>query len=288
MTMIRIAAFAVAGLAVASAQAELIYGLTTRDQLVTFDSAAPGLLTSAHFISGMAASEQIINIDFRPATGELFAMGSFNNLYILNVNSAVATRVGTGFAPQLNGIEFGFDFNPTVDRIRVVSDLDQNLRLNPITGGGAAIDGTLAYAAGDPNANANPNVVGSAYTNNFGGATATTLYGIDSNLNVLVTQNPPNNGTLNTVGSLGFDTTGLVGFDISGPTGTAFASLHAQGGAVTRLYTINLATGAATDIGVIGGASDPTLLRDLTAFNVPAPGALMLGLAGLTLLRRKR
>lgn len=286
MNLIRHAALGAGLLLVSAANAEVIYGLTTRSQLVTFDSAAPGLLTSARFIAGMGPSEEIINIDFRPATGELYAMGSFNNLYVLDPVTAFATRVGTGFSPQLNGIEFGFDFNPTVDRIRVVSDLDQNLRLNPITGGGAATDVNLAYAAGDPNAGANPNVTGSAYTNNFGGATATTLYGIDSNLNILVTQNPPNNGTLNTVGSLGFDTTGLVGFDISGPSGVAYASLHAQGGAFTTLYTINLATGAATSVGVIGGPSDPILLRDLTAFNVPGPGVL--ALAGLLVLRRRR
>ena len=87
-------------------------------------------------------------------------------------------------------------------------------RLNPNNGALAATDGTLTYATGDPNAAANPNVVGSAYTNSFNGATTTTLYGIDSALDILVTQNPPNAGTLNTVGALGFNTSDAVGFDI--------------------------------------------------------------------------
>ena len=86
--------------------------------------------------------------------------------------------------------------------------------LNPVTGALAATDPNLAYAAGDSNAGANPNVVGSAYTNSFSGTLTTTLYNIDSALDILVTQNPPNNGRLNTVGSLGFNTTNQVGFDI--------------------------------------------------------------------------
>jgi hypothetical protein len=123
----------------------------------------------------------------------------------------------------LDGNSFGFDFNPTVDRIRVVSNAGQNLRLNPDTGQivdsdpntpGVQSDSDLAYATGDSNQGQSPNVVGSAYTNNVAGATTTTLYGIDSALDILVTQNPPNNGTLNTVGALGVNATGVVGFDV--------------------------------------------------------------------------
>src|SRR5436309_896480 len=63
-------------------------------------------------------------------------------------------------------------------------------------------------------------------------ATTTTLFGIDSNLDVLVRQGSvdgtpvsPNTGQLFTVGPLGVNTTNLVGFDISGTTGTAYAAL---------------------------------------------------------------
>ena len=65
--------------------------------------------------------------------------------------------------------------------------------------------------------------------------------------------NPPNNGTLNTVGALGFNTSDLVGFDISGASGVAFASLTTPAGNFSQLFTINLATGAATLVGNIGG-----------------------------------
>src|SRR5262249_11223427 len=160
------------------------------------------------------------------------------------------TQVGTTqFTPALNGTSFGFDFNPVPDRIRLVSDTDQNLRLNPNDGTVAATDTNLAFAAGDANAAANPNIVGSAYTNNFSAASSTTLYGIDSNLDVLVMQgsvggapNSPNGGQLTTVGALGVNTTDQVGFDIVGPTGLALASLTPMGGTTSSLYSINLQT----------------------------------------------
>ena len=105
--------------------------------------------------------------------------------------------------PPLAGASFGFDFNPTVDRIRLTSDARQNLRLNPDTGATAAVDGALTYAAGDPGAASTPRIVGSAYTNSVAGATTTQLFDLDAGRDALVLQNPPNNGTLVTVGSLG-------------------------------------------------------------------------------------
>ena len=122
------------------------------------------------------------------------------------------------------------------DLIRLVSDGDQDLRLNPNTGAVAGTDGTLAYAAGDPNAGANPNIVGSAYTNSFLGTKMTTLYGIDSGLGALVTQGSvggapvsPNTGQLFTVGSLGVGTSGTVGFDIASPSQRGVRFLDAAG-----------------------------------------------------------
>ena len=100
--------------------------------------------------------------------------------------------------------------------IRVTTVAGSNLRLHPQTASFSVTDRDLQYAATDPHAGANPNVVGSAYTNSFNGSRATVLYDIDSNLDILTIQNPPNAGTLYTVGSLGVDTTDNVGFDVSG------------------------------------------------------------------------
>src|SRR4051812_49084985 len=186
--------------------------VTDGTNLIKFNSSTPGTASTVA-ISGLNSGEMILGLDFRPATEELFGLGGGSRLYVINPVTGAAVQRGSDGAFTLSGSDFGFDFNPIPDRIRVVSDADQDLRLNP-NDGTAVTDTALAYDAGDTNSAANPNVTGSAYTNNFQGTTATTLYGIDTNLDILVTQFPPNNGTLHTVGPLGFNTTGLTGFDI--------------------------------------------------------------------------
>ncbi|MFZ0063658.1 MAG: DUF4394 domain-containing protein, partial [Pyrinomonadaceae bacterium] len=179
---------------------ELVYALTTGNSIISFNSAAPGAILSTVAITGLQAGENVLGIDFRPLTRQLYALGSTSRLYTINLTTGVATVVGLQFSPGLDGTAFGFDFNPTVDRIRITSNTDQNFRLNPVNALIAGIDIPIAYAAGDPNVGFDPSAVGAAYTNNFAGATTTTLYDIDSNQDTLVIQNPPNAGTLNTVG----------------------------------------------------------------------------------------
>jgi hypothetical protein len=244
---------------VRAAAGSTMYAITTTNNLLRFDSGTPGTILSTVAVSGLQVGENLLGIDFRPASGQLYGLGSTSRVYTIDLTNGVATQVGASpFAASLSGTNFGFDFNPTVDRMRVVSDADQNLRLNPNNGVVAGSDTALAYAVGDGNVGANPNMVGAAYNNNIAGATITTLYGIDSNLDILVIQNSPNNGTLNTIGPLGFDTSGSVGFDIA-TTGTAFASLSVSG--LAGLFTINLTTGAATPVGSIGTGA--TAIRDI-------------------------
>lgn len=271
--------------AAGTARAELAYAVTIDNRLVSFDTANPTQLLSVTAITGQAAFDLTLGIDFRPATGELYGVGSSNMLYRINTGTGVASAVGAPFTPPLSGVEFGFDFNPTVDRIRLTSDNDQNLRLHPVTGQVVAIDGTLNYAAGDTNFGQDPNVVASAYTNNFAGATTTTLYNIDSRLDILVSQVPPNSGTVNTIGSLGMDVSSLAGFDISGGSAIAYAAVVRQGDFRSWLTTVDLATGALTPIAPIGG--NDLLIRDLAV--VPEPATMIaFGALGLLAFRRRR
>lgn len=226
-----------------------IFAVTSANNLLRFTSATPGTIVGSVAITGLQSGETVLGIDVRPATRQIFALGSTGRLYMLNPRTGVATFVST-LSTAPSGASFGVDFNPVPDRLRSTSDTDQNLRTNVDTGA-VLVDGALAYATGDVNAGQNPNIVGSAYTNNFAGATTTTLYGIDSNLDILVRQDPPNAGTLNTVGPLGVNTSDAVGFDIANGSGTAFAVLTVGGTA--GLYTINLTTGAATLVGNVGG-----------------------------------
>jgi hypothetical protein len=292
MNLTRLGATLLFGTLFAGAQnagAELVTGLTLTNTLVTFDSSTPGTIIGSVSVTGLSGGETLVAIDRRPATGQLYGLGSASRLYLIDPATGAATQVGSSGAFTLSGTAVGFDFNPTVDRIRVTTTAGQNLRLNPNDGTLAATDTALAYATGDPNVGATPRIVGSAYTNNFSGATTTTLYDIDSNLDILAIQNPPNNGTLNTVGPLGVNTSDLAGFDISGATGTAFASFVAPAGVLASLFTINLATGAASLVGTIGASSALVDIAAVTAVPEPSIGlTTTLGLAVIGYAVRRR
>jgi len=269
----------------AYAQNAIIYGVTATNNLVSFSSTNPGTFLINRPITGLQEGETILGIDFRPANGQLYALGSTSRLYTIDPATGAATPVGASGGFTLSGAEFGFDFNPVPDLIRVNSDADQNLRLNPNTGGLQGTDGTLAYDATDadgdpvdPNAGTNPTIVAAGYVNSFAGATTTTLYDIDSNLDILVIQSPPNSGTLNTVGPLGVDTSNIASMDIltsaDRTTNTAFAALTVGG--VSNLYTINLSTGQATRVGTtpIGGTGGP-LIRGIAVAPAVSGGVII-------------
>ncbi|MDX2033045.1 MAG: DUF4394 domain-containing protein [Blastocatellia bacterium] len=261
-----------------------IYGITAANNLISFSASAPGTILSSVAITGLAQGETLTGIDFRPRNNQLYGVSSANRIYTINLTTGAATAAGTAaFTPALSGTAFGVDFNPVPDRIRLVSDAEQNLRLHPDTGAVAGTDAALSYATGDVNAGANPNLVGAAYTNNFNAPSSTTLYAIDSNLDILVRQgstggapDSPNNGRLTTIGALGVNTGDQVGFDILAPNDVAFASMTAQGAGSSSLYSINLNTGAATAIGGIGGTA---VVRDIAIPVTFIPSAQQAGFA---------
>lgn len=240
------------------------YALGAQNSLIRIDLTDPKRILGRIDLTGLGSGVRLLGIDFRPATGGLYGLGSDSRLYQIDVDSGAATAVSaTPFTPALSGTAFGFDFNPTVDRIRVVSNTGQNLRLHPVTGAVAAMDANLAYAGSDPNGGSIPRVTGAAYTNpDNDPMTATTLYDIDAALGVLVTQNPPNNGTLNTVGALNLDVGDLLGFDIrlDGTSNLAYLAVtqRSRGAQAVRLMRVDLATGAATDLGRIGRGESVT------------------------------
>lgn len=277
--------------AVGSAEAAPLVLLTESgfgQGLVSIDSTQPGLATSSmSFITGLGSGERVVGIDYRPATGELYGLSDGSALYRLDPASGAATKVGTGFATALNGGThgFGFDFNPVIDRIRIVSDANQNLVAHPVTGNAnVATTVDVFYAAGDANVGRDPNVVHHAYDRNFAGTSATQLYAIDTRLDVLVKQ-ANNAGTLTTVGALGVDALDIGGFDISAGN-LAFAVFADIGTGSSRLYQLDLTSGAATDLGRIGA-----VVSGVAVAPVPLPAGLpllSLAVAGLLGLGRSK
>ena len=216
-----------------------IVGLTADNKLTCIDAARPGRSSRGTKVTGLVNDTRLIGIDYRPATGALYGVGELGGIYTINPVSAVATPVAQ-LSVALAGTTFGVDFNPTVDRLRIVSDTQQNLRVDVTTG--VAITDLALSGAG---------VAGAAYTNNDTDPnTATTLFDVDATLDQVVIQAPANNGNLSPTGKLGVDTSNAVGFDIysriSGGTTVdlhTFASLTVGGQA--GLYKVDLLTGKA-------------------------------------------
>ncbi len=245
--------------AASPAHGAVLFAVDDDNQLHRFSSTAPGSGTALN-ITGLQAGETIVGIDFRPQINQLYGVGNTagtGRLYLINAFTGAATQVGP--TTTLTGTSFGVDFNPVPDRLRVVSDADQNLRINP-DNGMVTVDAPLHYAIGDPNQGDNPNVVASAYTNNFAGATTTTLYAIDTGQNAVVMQNPPNDGLLSTVAPLSITAPTLSGFEVL-DSGEAFVTT--TGSSTSAVFTINPVTGTMTALGtvndvLVGLTGEPT------------------------------
>ena len=218
--------------------------LTASNKLQSFNLDTPGTNRSTVQIVGMQAGENIVGIDYRPADGLLYGVGSTGRIYTLKPSPGAATLKSTLAADAsdttapftaLSGAEFGVDFNPAADRLRIVSNTGQSLRIN-IDTGATTTDGSIN---GGP---ATTTVTAAAYTNSFAGTGSTTLFVLDSSSSTLFTQNPPNNGTLATPVATGVAPGAIGGFDIDARNNRGYAVLTA--GADRNLYAINL---AATD-----------------------------------------
>lgn len=253
---------------------EVFLAVTASNQLLSFNAGQPRKILSKKPLVGLQSGESIQGIDFRMSKGVLYALGSVNGqgrLYTIDTATGRATQVGSPLAVALEGEEFGFDFNPTVDRIRVVSNTGQNLRLHPDLGTvvdsdpnqpGLQLDAKLAFDAADSNAGKPARVMAAAYSYNKVNDKITTNFAIDGQLDLLLTQGSregltppvsPNTGRLFTVGKLGVGPAQRVSFDITDTTNTGFAAFTRAGAGDSKFYLINLETGAATFLGTIGG-----------------------------------
>ncbi len=315
---------AVQAVLVGPALGQVGYGVDNDGGLFRFDLLNPNnAVTSIGFMS--FAPE---GIDFRPGTNTLYAINidtldSKMKLYTVDITTAAATQIGTGFSlsGSVNNVAydittartFGFDFNPTTlqgdgsIRIRLVADNGTNMRLNSATGQIAAVDTSLAYVAGDTNAGTVPLVDAAAYINS-NAATAggtTQLFVLDYGTDDLSLQNPPNGGVLNTLGPIGVTVNALpnVGFDILTDVGSVDTTIGGDHGyAVFRrpevtgapgpwlLYDVNLGSGQVTNGALVGINSGSS--ADFTgglAVIIPEPTSIVLVLVGLIgLALRKR
>lgn len=264
---------AAATLTATGAQAATVFGVDEFNNLVTFDSASAATTQSSVAITGTRAS--VGAIDFRPINGALYGLGLDRIVYTINTATGAATAVSGPLS--IMGSEFAFDFNPSIDRLRIVSNTNQNYVFNPNDSSLSQVT-SVFYGADDANAGMDPEIGAAAYTGStFGGPTQ--LYSIDTNLDVLTTQ-ANSAGTLGTVGRLGVDLGSRTSFDISG------SGAFVQNG--RNFYSVDLATGALTSLGM----TDRSLFGiAVSAVPEPATWGMMIlgfGVVGGAMRRRPR
>lgn len=319
-----VAGFALGALSLAgvSARGEALVGLTHSNPaliqgLIRFDSATPAISSSVD-IAGLIANDILVGIDRRPSDGLLYGI-SFNNqnfvgrIYTLDEFTGAATLRSTLMAdptdttapsPYQNLFSLGFagvDFNPVVDRLRVVSTGGFNLRINADTGA-VQLDGPATYPVGDPG---NPfqtplqAAIGAiAYSNSFAGAATTLLTGVDGNRapDHLVRFTDPNAGAIESTGvdAPPFQSGLNIEYDISGLTGLSY--LVGRSALGDELYVSG--SSGFTSVGLISANPSAIDLRGLAAgvaVNVPpipepetyALMAIGLGVLGAVARRRR-
>lgn len=276
------------------AQAETVYGLTTDNRLITFDTATPSQGLAVN-LSGLASSEKLLGLDTRPTNGQLYTLSNLGNVYTVNASTGATTFVAALKAP-INGALLGFDFNPNADvsgaaSLRVITAGGDNYAVNVNPGANL---GAVTKQTSISSASGALKLTGAAYSNNdTDPATPTVLFAIDTVSSSLFATSAPAGGVYSLVGSLGANSLNVFGFDISG-SGMAYAGLTGDD-SYSSLYTINLQTGAASLIGAFGiqgNTALPTIVGLAVAPAVPEPSTVGLMLAGLVaagfVTRRRR
>lgn len=211
----------------------------------------PGSLSFTRLVRVTQVSGNLIGIDFRPAEAsgtQLYGLTDTGNLYTINLTSpnlGAATLVSTLSTRFAGGSQSLMDFNPVLNAIRLIGSNDQNFAV--VSSGGnlnaMAVQTAMAYATGDVNAGVDPNISGGTYSNNLPTAPNTLFYGIDYDLDTLV--------TIATVNATGSSNTG------GGQLKTIGRMVDASGAAINFSPTADLdiytdANGANSVVGVNG------------------------------------
>ncbi|MBS1778327.1 MAG: DUF4394 domain-containing protein [Bacteroidetes bacterium] len=251
--------------------AQSLVGITQDDKVFTMANiAAPGLISTPITVTGMTAGQTIAGADVRPMTGELYIMGYdalSNTAQIYSLNTATGVAAAISSTPMSLGLgatdAVSFDFDPTMDRIRVVGANGKNYDINPVNGAIVSTDADLSFNLADVNHLATPSIGAIAYTNSYVGAGATTLYSYDMALNVLAAIDLPATGVLHTIGNTGLmvnTVTHSIDMDVYVDpvtlNSTAYLAANTNADLNDNLYSIDLNTGAATSLGLIGAGLD--------------------------------
>lgn len=255
-----------------AAQAEPAVGLLEGGRAIArFDTTDPSAFSGFFALNGLGPDERMVGIDYRyatkPGTAEgpgLYGVaantaGDRARLYKIDSGTGAVRAIGAAaITIPAPGVRWSIDFNPASDRLRLVNDGDENLRIDADEGDLAGDDTNVSPAG--------VVVTGIAHDRVSGTPTATTVFAVNSagatfgRLGGVDNAPSANGGAYTAIGPLGVtpDTGTAVPIDISsGVDDDVIATPSSAVGAITsggiqRLYSVSLSTGAATLVGPTG------------------------------------
>lgn len=247
----------------ASANAAMVVGLVDGGTLVMFDTMKPTVAKTMK----VTGTGPLLGIDVRPSNGMLYGVATDGTVVTIDPATGMAKTVSKlekmPPASATTPTRAIVDFNPAADKLRFMGMDGTNLRADVDTGK-VSTDGKLAFRSEDMHTGEKPAIAAAAYTNSYGKPAKTAMYDIDATIVALIQQVSPNDGTLAAVGKLGIDAAQTYALDIQTNAQGRNTAWLAAG---DMLYTVDLETGKATGVGVIGGL--PGALTDIAVM----PGA---------------
>lgn len=277
--------------------------------LLAFDTSDPAATTTTA-ITGVGTNEALVGIDFG-ADGKLYGLGvnaatDKATLYTIALDTGAATAAGAAGSVAFTDAAgkpidlpaptagYALSFDPSASQFRVVTGTGLNFRIDPATGGpidgNTGLAGSVAGTNPDGAINGLPagatGVAGAAYTGTGQPGGPVTQYTLDAGADALFTQGAGNSGTQSnklpvTLNGAPLDFTAVSGFDIPDTVRVATAGAPAAGaataaltaGGATKLYSIDLATGAATELGAAPAGAKSVVLSNVVPKTVAFTGA---------------
>lgn len=206
--------------------------LLDTQEIRSFNVSNPTSVGAAVAVTGLTAGQVIVATDYRPVNGFLYGLG-YNGLtgvvqlYRLSSLTGRAIPVGTtgtfvdgSSNPVRVGVDssttLSIDFNPTSDRLRVVSSNGQNFRINPNSGAFVDGDSGVAGTNMDGAISGSPGQIQQvAHSGNSAISVGTALYSLDAVSDKLAFFQSTNTGVQSEIASFNSQLTSVDGFDIT-------------------------------------------------------------------------
>jgi hypothetical protein len=267
----------VADIAVLSV-ASTVNVLTEDRRLLRFKRYSPSTILSDVPITGLVRQgdgEALVAIDVRPATGQLYGLGSSGDgmrLYTIDPLTGIATVVGDPQSALDNvpGLSVGMDFDPITDELRLVAPSLMNRRLHPDTLA-VTVDANLTKGG----------VSGLAAANHIAGPSGT-FYGLDADGPYLVRIGghggapPASGGVVQVIEPLGVQPPFANGFDMAVVDDVMLVAGQISGD--NRLYILDPVSGEDLFMGTIAGTTGA-----VTGLAIGSPGRVQFEAAAATI-----